>query len=852
MAPPEQLSAQASPTSALKKNSATSESQAGDVDRPTSKNGQPVATVMTRNEDQQRIVLPDPVAFRYLEDDPTTVVLSRSTTLQGYETYIVEQWACSRAHPTFIIATYTGDPSHTIQVGVLAVPMDRNLWSPRVKLYFTAVQQCLASPRETPLGTLMVTNLSALHSALTVISVPNGDVKGHRDTFVVNENLKRLGCAGRAGLNLHPPSPVVEAKFYQLYRTSERVPLYSAVVELVKQCQTALTIFDKLAPEYVDGLLCDVTEKAIVDWWADIGTDLYNVEPNDGTLGPMTVAALLGTFMGARNRLHAYGAPVPKDVFDTRALKAGIGSFQKSQKLKKTRRLDRQTLDRLHRVTAKAAASTSESWTGAVKHTVAELSGKGGEMVMGMVGRDKVGIGDVETLDLERFVQLVTGERARWLWHGKPRKTHNRHGSELAPEMDDLVFGNDDQGGYVWTSRRRRGGSESPATHEGESNLSSDDREQNLGKIVSRSLTGKVSDARAGFGRFKDAVGISGRRSHHAYKFSKDTGAFPENEYIHGNGVESESDGAVFHTHGELPGKKQPKSPPRDNQGEGSNVASPITKPIPEIHIEAEPTPDESKVDISRLNSQDLSTQATEDGGEITDLELSKTRSTDGPTEQSQEPSPGSPSRSLRRSQSVPVSCPNERLSRNARWPRHLSFSIAEEVVLGWEGFRNDVLGQESDLERAMRLEDVLFSDAQIFRSRIQDLSQKTIPWVEEQVDSVGRLLQQASSLHEELNAMYPERSEEFQGLRERIAQFLGDETTRLTESIKRLELLGAKLDYELNVLQSKVDEVEDGLREFERQVVEIEARIKGLVNGERQQHGSSLLSWISRIFGRA
>ncbi|KAL1971844.1 hypothetical protein VTN31DRAFT_1932 [Thermomyces dupontii] len=849
---PEQLSAQASsPTCALKKNSTTSEPQPGDGDRPASKNGQPVATVMTLNEDQQRIVLPDPVAFRYLEDDPTTAVLNRSTTLQGYETYIVEQWACSRAHPTFIIATYTGDPSHTIQVGVLGVPKDRNLWSPRVKLYFTAVQQCLASPRETPLGTLMVTNLSALHSALTVISVPNGDVKGHRDTFVVNENLKRLGCAGRAGLNLHPPSPVVEAKFYQLYRTSERIPLYAAVIELVKQCQTALTIFDKLAPEYVDGLLCDVTEKAIMDWWADIGTDLYNVEPNDGILGPMTVAALLGTFMGARNRLHAYGAPVPKDVFDTRSLKAGIGSFQKSQKLKKTRRLDRQTIDRLHRVTAKAAASTSESWTGAVKHTVAELSGKGGEMVMGMVGRDKVGIGEVETLDLERFVQLVTGERARWLWHGKPRKTHNRHGSELAPEMDDLIFGNDEQGGYMWTNRKRRGGSESPATHE-DSYLSSDDREQNLGKIVSRSLTGKVSDARAGFGRFKDAVGISGRRSHHAYKLSKETGAFPESEYIHGNGADSESDGAVVQNQGETPGTKGTISPPQDNQGEASKIASPISKPVPEIYIEAEPTPDDSKADTSRVGSQDLSAQATEDGGEITDLELSKTRTTDGPTEQSQEPLPGSPSRSLRRSQSLPESCPHESLSRNARWARHLSFSIVEEVILGWEGFRNDALGQESDLERAMRLEDVLFSDAQVFRSRIQDLSQKTVPWAEEQVASVGRLLQQASSLYEELSAMYPERNEEFQSLRERIAQFLGDETTRLTESVKKLELLGAKLDYELNVLQSKVDDVEDGLREFERQVVDIETRIKGLVNDERQQHGTSWLSWIRRMFGRA
>ncbi|KUL86182.1 hypothetical protein ZTR_08347 [Talaromyces verruculosus] len=827
----------------------------------------------------QRIVLADPVALIYLEEDPSTTVLHRRTTLHGYEIYIVEQWACSRVHPTFIIATYTGDPAHHIEVGVLGVPTDRNSWSPRLKLYFDAVQQYHAAAKETPLGTLMVTNLSAFPSALTVIAIPDGDIRKNREHFIVNENLKRLGCAGRASLKLQQPSPVVEAKFYQLYKTSHRVPLYAAVMELVKQCQLALTIFDKLAPEYADGLLCDVTEKAIGDWWADIGTDLYNIEPSDGILGATTVAALLGALMGARNRLHAVGAPVPKDVFDLPSLKRGVGSFQKSQKLARTRRLDRDTLDRLHRVSQKP--TNSERWAGAVKSTVAELSGKGGEMVMGMVGREKGGISDVETLDLERFVQLVHGERARWLWQGKPRKSSLNHGLESASRADDLVFTTDDQGSYLWAGRKRYAGSDSGTDRVlQDSDIQKrpqelapavEDKDLNLGRIVSRSLTEKVSDARAGFGRFKDAVGIPSRRSHpqshsHHRHRQKDSvnldmvdTAIGENEIEHNGAVVDEKDfGHIPEESIDLPTTESLKQTPRE-----SNVSIPLRKLSdartvpPEIHIVPESPPTETKKqDLSLIPAQAEEITAQEYEGqdeEIQDLELTKTRSTEVPTEQ--DTSEGTVFRCLRRSQSFPdESTSASTFARKGRWPRHLSFSTVEEVVLVWEGFKT--VTAEPDKEPAKSLEDeilqecVLLSDAQAFSSGVLDLSQQTVPWVEEQVASVEFLHRKANALSEELGYLYPERIEDIQELRERINQLFGDEGSRLTEEMKKIELLGAKLDYELNVLESKIEDVEEGLQDFQRNVDVVENRIRDLVKGE-QKNGTSWFSWAGRKFGR-
>ena len=139
---------------------------------------------------RRHVVFPDPIAFRYLEEDPCVKVVERKLTLKGYELYLVEQWACSRQSPTLVIVTYTGDERHSVVVGILSVPDDENAWSTKLRVYFKAIQQFHARPRETPLGEVMVTNLSSFPSALTVISVPDGDIRKHRQEFIVNENFR--------------------------------------------------------------------------------------------------------------------------------------------------------------------------------------------------------------------------------------------------------------------------------------------------------------------------------------------------------------------------------------------------------------------------------------------------------------------------------------------------------------------------------------------------------------------------------------------------------------------------------------------------------------------------------------
>ena len=866
--------------------------------QPTVSNStnEPQTTKPLAHSPQHRhFVFADPVAFRhvspdskmprltrprYLEEDAATVVLERHGRLSGYELYLVEQWACSRVHPTFIIATYTGDPSHSVLVGVLGVPADEESWSPRLRVYFKAVSQFHARPKETPLGMLMVTNLSSFPSALTVIPVPDGDVRKHREDFIVNENLKRLGCSGRSGMSLSTPAGATQAKFFQLYKTNDRIQLYGAVIELVKLCQVALLVFGKLEQEYADGLLCDVTEKAINDWWTEIGSEYFNVEPTDGILGPTTVAALLGMLMGARNRLNYFGAPVSKDAFDVFSLKRGIAYFQKSQKMDCTRRLDRRTLNRLHTLTAKAA--TGEGWTvpKAVKSTVAELSGKGGEMVMGMVGRDKAGIGDIETLDIDRFVTLVQGERSKWLWYGKPRRTGTEGRSD--PDAGNMTFSKDDQGGYIWSHnrtdslspeddaelRRKESPNDVYSTRPSGSAFSmvenGNDRDPQLRKMVFKSVTGKMSDARSGFGRIKDAVGLRG----HASKHSKDEefegrigqlgpmGSYfsPSSPTLSFSGPSSPVIGKVFtwkNTAGDyhsgvpkskdsLPagssaGIRDSESPPSE-----SRVSLPTDAPREEAQKDTEAAARwaEQVRDIRRTlvtNEPSISVSVYGDGdleGQVLEIER-----------------PQNFQVLLQRRHSIAATYPASKPRNEAWWPRCMSSSGADDAVLDWDpiGTISDD-GDERDTWDALQKHQFLSDDIKHLYEKVSDLQDHIGPWVESQVDSVETLDDKSAQDQEDVQMLYYRLNEAYQAIKGNSQDIMAYEKSHVTEAIKDIEILGAKLEYEINALVSKVQDVEDGVAQFEGQVYDLEIRADEL---ETHLNTESWPHWIIRSITR-
>lgn len=753
----------------------------------------------------RRLVFTDPVAFRYLEEDESTTILARRHKLQGYELYVVEQWICSRTHPTFTICTYTGDASHVILVSVLSVPLDESLWSKRLKIYFNAVSQSYSREKETPLGMLLVTNLSALPSSLNVVAVPDGDVKRHREDFMVNENLKRMGCAGRAALSLQYPQTSTVNKFHHMYKTSEKVPLYSSVIGVVRYCQIALVLYGKLETAYSDGLLCDITEKAISEWWHEIGLDFHNIEPSDGVLGPTTVAALIGLMIGAYNRLKETGAPVGKDPVDLSSMKKAIYHFQKSYKIDRTRRLDRATLDRLHRVTAKNADDEGLGVTRALKSTVAGLSGKGGEMLARGFGggREKAGISEVETLDIERLAQLVSGKNMKWLWQGKETKS----ASSIPDELNGRVFSTDDQGNFIWTSEKLDGNDDLDLIIG-----NGDDKAKRSSKLLPASRT---NTKRSG------EIGLTDDE-HSAYATRTASTA-------------DLKDAASQATAQDL-SKRRMREFPALNQSLAN--ASPSNKKTEALHREQQLTSNGQKIPsghrqalrgLDHVDKESPSKRRIQQ--ELShvreDLKDRRYRRFSGSV--NVQPQAKSMRRSLSATQLRPVTD-----ARSARLPRHLSFSIVSESLEMLRDPDSDTdSGDNSPGARPSAQIKVVkekLRRTQNLGMKMFNLERGLTHFSEGRLEKVEYIEQEAQGELEELNNMYYQHFEEYQTLQATSTDLVAREKTQLSEAMRSIEMLGQKLDYELDSLQSRMQEVEESVDEFEKGVLDIEASVKALV----------------------
>jgi hypothetical protein len=803
-------------------------------------------TSPTLQTGHQRFVLTDSIAARYLEDDPKTTLLARRQKIEGYEIYLVEQWACSRSHPTFLITTYTGNPADVVLASVISVPADETEWSPQMRLYFRSLDEFHARRKETPYGTLMITNLSGFPSSLTVIPIPGGELKKYREVFFVNENLKRLGCSGRLGIKLAPPNSATEAKFHQLYRTSEKIPFNASVIELVKLCQVALVLFGKLEPEFADGLLCDVTEKAINDWWIEHGAEYYTVEPHDGILGPTTVAALLGMLMGARNRLSACNAPVAKDVFDIESTKRGVSSFQKSQHIPRTRRLDRQTLDKLRRATAKAASKEGWAVPRAFKSTVAELGGKGGEMVMGMVGAgQKDGIAEVETVDIDQFAELARGEHAKWLWHGKPRKSTTGDMFNRLPGEERS--NSSDERDYVKKTLVReltldqhilvKWGTTGDSDKKTET-FSPDGMERDKDKDPFSKRAAIKAIPGSGFRHIKDVVGLRthanrlsreehGRLGLHRSKSDLrspqrlvDDDEIPPHQ-AHDQVVDVEPSFTQVLT--ETPGGSLSDLALDNNLRRLSahNEPSALRNSVAESDTSIQPPPAEYSVASSIYHGIELNKR----------LPVAKAYEI-----------PPLLRRTLSGDQLDFYSAPRK----DDWWPRHLSFSVAEENVLRWQNIAvtiedeevlDDTSSSAKNLNAKLALQNLHSEHLKGLHHKLSLLSNTDTAWVESRLADLHDLEAAADADTETLHSIYYPRLDTYHEVREDAHAAITNNRSQLTMSLRELGNIGDKLDYEIGALRSKVEDVEDALGEFERQVQFVENRANELdrVLGRRE-----------------
>lgn len=422
--------------------------------------------------DEPSFFFPDTKAVDFISQEfPPELVSIEHAEVTGFEIYLVEEWVLERKLGT-VITTFTGNNCNKIKGYKLRVNCaDQQSWPRSLKVYFQEVLETQhAKPKTTSDGTLFVSNLSQIPNCLNLIAIPNGDVAGIWEVFVVNLNLKRMRCGGRSVLMLASPTKSMCDKFKQVYRIPPQVTILYAARELVLLLQVCLYYFDLLNPIFADGLLCDKTKAGISDWWNMIGFRHYGIKPSTSDwMSPTTVAAIIGFILSVRIRFNLVSGSidVPKDIFDVQGFRVAIGQFQKYTKKASfsvnmlsalgggsgdysshSWKLDFDTIEDLLTLTD-SKINTSQhlkkdfhKMKKMLKNTVSDLSsgralhlnGIGESMLShsnpsSSVTNDVSVLTELGSLELETMIPHIFGKRLCYLWRGEGRPVDLKKGT---------------------------------------------------------------------------------------------------------------------------------------------------------------------------------------------------------------------------------------------------------------------------------------------------------------------------------------------------------------------------------------------------------------------------------------
>lgn len=401
-------------------------------------------------------VFPDFGAMHYLRLESFVNLNFQEIDVNGFEIYIVEQWATERQIST-VITSYTGNSQDTIHAVQVVLPKDPLKWPESLRNYYHNLTT-FAQPKIMSKGTLFITNLPSVPSTLNLLHVECGDVRVIWKNFEVNLDLKRLQCGGRSALLLCASSKAAEDKFSQLYKiamcpTSRRPYLqesdqddhaphsslsladsYHPVIELITLIQISLGYFD-LFHHQKDGLLCNDTISAINQWWDKFGKFYLGVgrPKNEGPLGPTTTTALISLVLSCYFKMKVEDCVFSKDPFEETQFYSSIHTFQKKYSISRESAtyLDDKTLEKLFEVSAKTSNTDIFKFKKVVKSTVQDIAGRGNPMHLS---------NEILTTDLDTFVKKLHGGSLGLLWKSKGRPRRRLRNIRDHLEMCDIRY----------------------------------------------------------------------------------------------------------------------------------------------------------------------------------------------------------------------------------------------------------------------------------------------------------------------------------------------------------------------------------------------------------------------------
>ncbi len=511
-------------------------------------------------------------------------------------------------------------------------------------------------------------------------------------------------------------------------------------------------------------------------------------------------------------------------------------------------------------MTAKAAARDGGVWgvQKAVKSTVEGLAGKPGEIVIGMVsrGKEKPNMADIETPDMDKFISLAYGERAKWLWHGKPPTLRPSPTSHRPPRRRPRPAPNANNNTKTKntntntntttttvtppTSATRCSSrppprpaddddSPEPAAPAAPSSTAPADEyagPSQLRKTVFKSVAGRVRD------------GLRG----HSSRPSRDDTPGPGPGSGSGSGsaapsIYSLAQSSAALTSPAIPGRAFTwKNKPDEYANAFRRADRPEQQPPPPSSSEPAPAPTPAPDTPTRRPRRRGPTRPSlsrwpDEPHEAENNQPGRARATP-PAPLPLPSSSSSTSSSVRRPAEA---AQRQRRHARARPPARpggrplapppvLQHGRGGRPRLGRRGGRRRARGCGAGQHQRQLRESPGRGGPQPY-GRALAVRRDVGPWVTAELAALEELDGLYGRQQEELRGLHYQLAEAHEMARRAGAEAGEGQRARLGEAIRDVDVLAAKLEYEIKALTSKVGDVEDGARQFERQVRDVERR---------------------------
>jgi chromosome segregation ATPase len=146
-----------------------------------------------------------------------------------------------------------------------------------------------------------------------------------------------------------------------------------------------------------------------------------------------------------------------------------------------------------------------------------------------------------------------------------------------------------------------------------------------------------------------------------------------------------------------------------------------------------------------------------------------------------------------------------------------------------------------SDPRTELLEEQLMAESARHMRHMINDLSTKTVDFTQAQLHTLASLLNKYDDDQQTLESLYRPHVDHLHALQTDAEGVVRSERDVLEEKSKEIEGLAAKLEYEINGLKAKVEDVEVGVQDFAKGVARVEDRVREL---EKEAERAEMRGW--------